>query len=147
MVKIHQRAKFQAIWPLRFLRNAWKLQIWPVSLSQNSAKTNHQLSSYGDVQDTSACKISGHSLNAFSGKFPKTFPDRCTDGRTCLKMVMVARVDQRTHVLGKRGYFRLWPTDRRTDKPESIMPPAPKGGGIKICYTHDATSFPVMLRS
>ena len=57
------------------------------------------------------------------------------DGRTCLKMVMVGRVDQRTHVQVKRGYFRLQ-TDVRTDgrthgQPENVMPPAPKGRGIK----------------
>ena len=49
-----------------------------------------------------------------------------TDGWTCRKTVMIGRVDQRTHVQVKRGYFRL-----RTDgQPENIMPPAPKGGGI-----------------
>ena len=54
-----------------------------------------------------------------------------TDGRTCRKTVTVGRVDQRTHVQVKRGYFRLR-TDGRTDgQPENIMPPAPKGGGIK----------------
>ena len=57
--------------------------------------------------------------------------DGQTDGRTCRKMVTVDRVDQRTHVQVKRGYFRLR-TDGRTDgQPENIMPPAPKGGGIK----------------
>ena len=40
---------------------------------------------------------------------------------------MVGRMDQRTHVQVKRGYFRL-----RTDaQPENIMPPVPKGGCIK----------------
>ena len=53
-----------------------------------------------------------------------------TDGRTCRKTVTVGRVDQRTHVQVKRGYFRLR-TDGGTDgQPENIMPPAPKGGGI-----------------
>ena len=55
-----------------------------------------------------------------------------TDGRTCRKTVTVGRVDQRTYVQVKRGYFRLR-TDGRTDgQPENIMPPAPKGGGIKM---------------
>ena len=44
--------------------------------------------------------------------------DGRTDGRTCRKTVTVGRVDQRTHVQVKRGYFRLrtdgW-TDGRTD--------------------------------
>ena len=61
--------------------------------------------------------------------------DRRTDGQTCRKTVTVGRVDQRTHVHVKRGYFRLrtdGQTDGRTDgQPENIMPPAPKGGGIK----------------
>ena len=56
--------------------------------------------------------------------------DGRTDGRTCRKTVTVGRVDQRTHVQVKKGYFRLR-TDGRTDgQPENIMPPAPKGGGI-----------------
>ena len=38
MVKIHQRAKFQAISSMRSQGNARKPQIWPVSLCQNSAK-------------------------------------------------------------------------------------------------------------
>ena len=58
--------------------------------------------------------------------------DGRTDGRTCRKTVTVGRVDQRTYVQVKRGYFRLR-TDGRTDgQPENIMPPAPKGGGITI---------------
>ena len=74
-------------------------------------------------QDTSACKISGHSLPAF--------PLR-TDERTGRKTVTVGRMDQRTHVQVERGYFGLR-TDGRTDgKPENIMPPAPKGRGIKM---------------
>ena len=100
----------------------------------------HKLINSEDGQDTSACKISGHSLHAFSGKCPETSPDgqrdRRTYGRTCRKTVTVGQVDQRTHVQVKRGYFRLRTdgrTDRRTDgQPKNIMPPAPKGGGIKI---------------
>ena len=122
--------------------NAWKPQIWPVSLSQNSAKIrkinrlsptinqvwrwsryisaqnfrpfppcvlrempgnpkfdpfhwvkivpkwekstdcgNKLISSEGG-HETSACKISGHSLHAFSGKCPETSPDGRTDGQT-----------------------------------------------------------------
>ena len=38
VVKIHQRAKFQAIPSMRFPGYDQKPQIWPVSLSQSSAK-------------------------------------------------------------------------------------------------------------
>ena len=81
-------------------------------------------------QDTSACQISGHS-HVFSSKCLETSPD----GRTCPKTVMAGRMDWRTHAQVERGYFRLW-TDGRTDgqtdgQSENIMPPAPKGGGIK----------------
>ena len=115
MVKIHQLAKFQAISAIRSPGNARKPQIWPISLSQNSAKIikkttdrGHKLISSEDGQDTSACKISGHS-------------------------------HQRTHVQVKRGYFRLR-TDGRTDgQPENIMSPAPKGGGIKTNTKSEGT--------
>ena len=49
-------------------------KIWPVSLSENSAKIrkstdrNHKLINSEGGQDTSAYKISGYSLHAFSGK-------------------------------------------------------------------------------
>ena len=50
-----------------------------------------------------------------------------TDRRICCKMVTVGRMDQRTHVQVERDYFGL-----RTDgQPENIMPPAPRGGGLK----------------
>ena len=109
---------------------------------EKSTDHSHKLISSEDGQDTSAYKISRQSLHAFSGKCPETSPDgrtdRRTDGRTCRKTVTVGRVDQRTHVQVKRGYFRLRTdgrtegrTDGRTDgQPENIMPPAPKGGGI-----------------
>ena len=64
-----------------------------------------------------------------------------TDGRTCCKTVTVGRLDQRTHVQVKRGYFRLR-TDGRTDgQPENIMPPAPKGGGIKMSNHYNWNCF------
>ena len=132
VVRIQQHTIFQTISSRRSPRNARKPQIWPVSLSQNSAKmtkvyrpwprTNqfwrwsryismqnfrpfppcvlqdmpgnpkfdpfykvkivpklekstdqrHKLISSEGDQDTSACKISGHSLHAFSGKCPET---------------------------------------------------------------------------
>ena len=48
--------------------------------------------------------------------------DGRTDGRTCRKTVTVGRVDQRTHVQVKRGYFSLRTdgrTDGRTDNPKT----------------------------
>ena len=101
---------------------------------EKSTDHSHKLISSKCGQDTSAYKISGQSLHAFSGKCPETSPDgrtdRRTDGRSCRKTLTVGRVDQRTHVQVKRAYFRLR-TDGRTDgQPENIMPPAPKGGGI-----------------
>ena len=39
---------------------------------EKSTDHNHKLNSSEGGQDTSACKISGHSLHAFSGKCPKT---------------------------------------------------------------------------
>ena len=77
-VKIHQYEKFQAIPSMRSPGNARKPQIWPVSLSQNSAKIkkstdpDNELISSNGGQDTSSCKISGHFLHAFSGKCPET---------------------------------------------------------------------------
>ena len=62
--------------------HARKPQIWPVSLSENSAKIKISTDSYEDGQDTSACKIAGHSLHAFSGKCPEI----STDGRTDRRM-------------------------------------------------------------
>ena len=69
-------------------QNAWKPQILPVSLSQNSIKIrkiykiasklekstncNHNLTSSESGQDTSAYHITGHSLHAFSRKCPET---------------------------------------------------------------------------
>ena len=61
-----------------FPENAWKPQIWPISFSQNSTKIrkspdrNHKLISSEGGQDTVAYHISGHSLYAFSRKFPET---------------------------------------------------------------------------
>ena len=111
--------------PHAFSGKCPETQIWPVSLSQNSAKIEksidhgHKLISFEDIQATSACKISGHSLHAFSGKSPETSPDgrtdRRTDGRTCRKTVTVGRVDQRS----KEGISGFGRTDGRTDNPKT----------------------------
>ena len=66
MVRIHQHAKVQAIPPLRSLENFRKLQICPVSQSQNDAKMRinnrwPKSNQFWSGQDTTACQISGHS--------------------------------------------------------------------------------------
>ena len=117
-----------------------------------SADHDHNLTSFEGAQDTPSCKISDHSLHAFSGKCPETSLDGQTDGRTdgwtCDKTVMVGRMDQRTHLQVKRGYFRLrtdgqtdgWTDGRMNRQPGNMMPPAPKGRGIKThnfqCLKH-----------
>ena len=79
MVRIHQHAKFQAISYMHSPGNSHKPQILPVALSKKSAiklekSTNcdNNLISSESAQDKSACKISGHSLHAFTGKCPET---------------------------------------------------------------------------
>ena len=107
-----------------------------------STDHDHNLTKSEGAQDTITCKISDHSLHGFSDKCRK--PLR-TDGRTCRKTVKVGRMDQRTHVQVKRGYFRLR-TDGRTDgQTENIMPPAPKGGVIKTFVTISRTIAPFLL--
>ena len=129
--RIHQHAKFQAIPSMRSPGNARKPQIWPVSLSQNSTKirktTDHDYNiiSFEGGRDTSACKMSGYSLHAFSGICPESYPDG-----QAKKTVTVGGMDQQTNVQFERGYFGLWTdgrTDGRTDgQPKNIMPPAHK---------------------
>ena len=46
---------------------------------EKSTDHGHKLISSEDGQDTSAYKISGQSLYAFSGKCPETSPDGRTD--------------------------------------------------------------------
>ena len=74
-------------------KSGWKL-ILKFSLQADfnfvqpwSADNNYNLISSEDGQDTSACKISGHSLNAFSGKCPEP-PNltRFTKLKWCQKM-------------------------------------------------------------
>ena len=69
-------------------------QIWPVTLSQKTAKTRNinrpwpgvqNLTSCGGRQDTLACQISGHSLHAFSKKCQEP------PNLTCFKMRKVNR--------------------------------------------------------
>ena len=49
---------------------------------EKSTHHSHKLTSSENGQDTSAYKISGYSLHAFSGKCPETSPDGRTDRRT-----------------------------------------------------------------
>ena len=61
-----------------FLEKCTEPQTWPVSLSQKSAKMkkstgrDYKLISSDGGQDTPAWKIWGHSLHAFSRKWPET---------------------------------------------------------------------------
>ena len=49
---------------------------------EKSTNYDYNLISSEGGQDTSACKISAHSLHAFSRKCPETYPDGVTDERT-----------------------------------------------------------------
>ena len=76
---MHQHAKFQAIRSMLSQEMPGNHKILPVSLSKNNAKIkkistdwDYNLISSEGGQDTSACKISGHPLHAFSGKCPET---------------------------------------------------------------------------
>ena len=122
---------------------------------EKSTDHSHKLISSEDGQDTSAYKISGQSLHAFSGKCPETSPDGRTDGQTDgrtdgqtdghavkrLRLVGWTNGPMYRSKEGISGFGRTdggtdGRTDGRTDgQPENIMPPAPKGGGItKITY-------------
>ena len=80
MVRIHQRAEFQAIPSVSSPGNALRPEIWPVLLSQivpkfkKSTDQHQKLVSCEGGQDTSPCKISAHSLYVFSRKCLET-PD------------------------------------------------------------------------
>ena len=87
-----------------------------------STDHNQNLISSESGQNISACKISGHSLFAFSGKYPGGRPVGRTDGCTGGKRVFLA-------------------SDGRMDgQSENIMPPAPEGGGI-ITMTESAALY------
>ena len=68
-------------------------KIWPVSLSKKVSKLNkstdwdYNLINSEGGQDTSACKISGHSLHALSGKcLETTYLNRFTKSKWCQEM-------------------------------------------------------------
>ena len=87
---------------------------------EKSTDCGHKLISSEDGQDTSACKISGHSLHAFSGKCPETSPDGRTDRRTDGHAVKRSRLVGWTNgpmYRAKEGISGFGRTDRPTDRP------------------------------
>ena len=93
---------------------------------EKSTDHGHKLISSEDGQDTSACKISGHSLHAFSGKCPETSPDGRTDRHAVKRLRLVGWTNGPMY-RSKEGILGFGRTDGRTDRqPENIMPPAPK---------------------
>ena len=61
-------------------------------MASNEGKStdhDHNLVSSEGGQDTSACKISGYFLNAFSGKCPETSLDGRTDGHAVKRSQLV----------------------------------------------------------
>ena len=109
--------------------NDRKPQIWPISLNKKSAKIknstdcDYKLISFEGGQDTSACKILSHSHYAWSGKCPET------PNLTHFTQVKL------TPKGGKINMYR-WKEvisgfGRADGQPENILPPAPKGRGIK----------------
>ena len=146
---MHQPAQFQTIPSTHPPGSAQKPQIWSVSLSQNSDKIrkinncDHSLTCSAGAQDTSACKISGLLPSCVLQEMPGSLSgltdgqmDRWIAGRIGWKMVTVDRMDQRTHVRVERGYLGFRMEEWTDGQPENIMPPVPKGGGIKIKAPH-----------
>ena len=83
-----------------------------------STDRGHKLISSGDGQDTSACKISGHSLYAFSGKCPETSPDGRTDRRTdghAVKWLRLVGWTNGPMYRSKEGISGFGRTDGQTD--------------------------------
>ena len=143
MVKIHQHTQFQVIPSMRSPGNAWKPQIWPVSLSQNSVKirkinrpwpsTNHfwRCLRYISIQKFRPfipCVLRQMSGNHLPGRMSGR-----TDGWTCRKTVTVGRMDRRDGPMykWKEGISGFERTNGTDVQPENIMLPVPKGGGIK----------------
>ena len=131
---IHQAALYT-----RSLENAEKLQIWLVSFSKKnlpklgkSPDLDQILLSSEDGQNTSACWISGNSLYVFSRKRPESSPEWCMDGWTddwSDTWEMESQTDRQMD-----GQVDWW-TDRC--KTRNIMPPVPRGVGIKKLWQTD----------
>ena len=119
---------------LRSLWNAGKPQIWPISLSQNSAKIEkwtdrkQNLISSEAHRDTSACEIAGHSFDVFSGKSPETSPHRRPNKRSGLGGWTNGKMYGWKEPIS--GFKRR--IGRADKQPKNIMHRAPKGGGIKV---------------
>ena len=150
VVRIHQHAKFEANPSMRSSWNARQRQIWPnlqVKIApkvEKSTDRNYNLISAEGGHDISACKIWRHSLNAFLGKCQETYPNgrtRRTEGRRGRKLSRM--------VGGTNGPMYRWKEGFRTDghtdgrQTDYIMPPAPKGGGIKLHLTYRLPSFAI----
>ena len=126
-------AKFQAILFMLSWGNAWKPQIWPISLSQSDAK-RRKINRPRSVLKV----VTIHQHTKFQGIPSMHSPRNAwepiqTDGRTDRQAENGhGWMDQLTHVQVERGYFRLQ-TDRLMDgQTENLMPLAPKGRGIKM---------------
>ena len=118
MVKIHHRARFQAIFSMRLLRNARKPQIWPVSLSQNSAKIRKI-----------NIPIPSKRSPAKARKLLRT--DGGTDGQADGHAVKSSRLVKWTNGPIYRSDEGISGFGRTDGQPENIIPLTPKGGGIK----------------
>ena len=86
-----------------------------------STDRDHDLISSEGGQDTSACKIWGHFLHAFSSKYPETSPGGRADGR----LLVWTNHNMMQVWTGKLSELQL------PVQPENIMPPEPNGRGIK----------------
>ena len=82
---------------------------------EKSTDHDHKLISSEDGQDTSACKISGQSLHAFSGKCPETSPDGRTDGHAVKRLRLVGWTNGPMY-RSKEGISGFGRTDGRTDR-------------------------------
>ena len=75
----------------------------------------HKLISSEDGQDTSACKISGQSLHAFSVKCPETSPDGPTDGHAVKRLRLVGWTNEPMY-RSKEGISGFGRTEGRTTR-------------------------------
>ena len=156
MINIHQHPNFRPFPPCVLLEMPGNLKFDPflyvkkVPKVEKKTDREYRRNSSEGGQDTSACKISGHSLHAFPGKCPEKSPDGRTDRRTDGHAAKWSRLvgwptDPWT---GENRIFQASDgrTDGRTDgQPENIMPPAPTVEGIKIATSTNSIQFSVIL--
>ena len=81
---------------------------------ETSTDCHQNLISSEDGQHTSACKIVGHSLHAFSSKCPEAYPDGWTD-RHAAKRSRLVGWNNRPMYIGKEGISGFGRTDGRKD--------------------------------